>query len=139
MAEGSAVTGDVKPWGPFATFALGAVALLIGQLSGIAALTAWYGLNLEQVATVSQEGGALILFIFVSAPVQVALLVAAAARKGDVVNYLGLKVPRRSEVVFGIAGLAGLIVVGDTVSWLAGRNIVDRFQSDIYQAAKTAD
>src|ERR1700730_4683892 len=90
MAEGSAVTGDVKPWGPFATFALGAVALLIGQLSGIAALTAWYGLNLEQVATVSQEGGALILFIFVSAPVQVADLVAAAARKGDVVNYLAL-------------------------------------------------
>ena len=29
------MTGDVKPWGIFATFALGAVALLAGQLSGI--------------------------------------------------------------------------------------------------------
>ena len=35
-------------------------------------------------------------------------------------------------------GTLPLIVVGDTVSWLAGRNIVDRFQTDIYQAAKSA-
>ncbi len=35
MAQGAAVSGDVKPWGIFATFALGAIALLVGQLSGI--------------------------------------------------------------------------------------------------------
>ena len=93
---------------------------------------------LEQVATVTQDGGAIVLFIFVSAPVQVAVLVLAAAYKGNVLTYLGYKLPRRSEVVFGIAVLAALIVVGDTVSWLAGRNIVDRFQTDIYQAAKSA-
>ncbi len=87
---------------------------------------------------VSQDGGAIVLFIFVSAPVQVALLVLAAAYKGNAAAYLGYKLPRRSEVVFGIAVLAALIVVGDTVSWLAGRNIVDRFQTDIYQAARSA-
>ncbi len=132
------MSGDVKPWGIFATLALGALALLAGQLSGIAALSALYGFDLGQVETVSQDGGAIILFIFVSAPVQVAVLVLAAAYKGNVLTYLGYKLPRRSEVVFGIAVLATLIVVGDTVSWLAGRNIVDRFQTDIYQAAKSA-
>jgi CAAX protease family protein len=138
MAEGLAMSGDVKPWGIFATLALGALALLAGQLSGIAALSALYGFDLGEVATVSQDGGAIVLFIFVSAPVQVAVLVLAAAYKGNVLTYLGYMLPRRSEVVFGIAVLATLIVVGDTVSWLAGRNIVDRFQTDIYQAAKSA-
>jgi len=35
--------------------------------------------------------------------------------------------------------VAALIAVGDAASWLSGRNIVDRFQSDMYQAAKNAD
>ena len=32
-----------------------------------------------------------------------------------------------------------MIAIGNTISWLAGRNIVDRFQIDIYQAAKSVD
>jgi CAAX protease family protein len=139
MAKRTAMTGDVKSWGVFATFALGAVALLAGQLSGIAALSGLYGLDLGQVPNVSRDGGAIVLFIFVSAPVQVGLLIVAAAYKGDAAAYLGYKWPRVSEVVFSVAALVVLLVVGDTVSWLAGRDIVDRFQSDIYQAAKSAN
>src|SRR5439155_19742914 len=75
----------------------------------------------------------------VSAPVQVAVLMIAAAYKGDAMTYLGYTLPRRGEVMFGIAALGVLIIVGDTVSWLAGRNIVDRFQTDIYQAANNAN
>ena len=30
-----------------------------------------------------------------------------------------------------------LIAIGDAVSWLAGRSVVDRFQTDIYQAANS--
>ncbi len=67
------------------------------------------------------------------------MLVAAAAYKGNAAGYLGYKLPRRSEIVIGIAALAVLIAIGDTVSWLAGRNIVDRFQTDIYQAAQNAN
>jgi len=133
------VNGGVKPWGVFATFVFGAIALLAGQLSGIAALSSLYGLNLGDVATVSQDGGAIVLFIFISAPVQVAVLMVAAGYKGNAAAYLGYKIPRRSEVVFGVATVAALIVVGDAVNWLAGRNIVDRFQTDIYQAATNAN
>ena len=130
---------EVKPWGGFATFVLGALALILAQFSGILAVSWWYGLDLKQIAGVSQHGGAIILFILVSAPAQVAVLLAVAAYKGNAAEYLGYKLPRGSEVVFGIAVLAVLIVIGDTVSWLAGRNIVDRFQTDIYQAASGAN
>jgi len=133
------MSDDVKPWGIFATFALGAITLIGGQLSGLTAVSRLYGFDLNQVATISRDGGAFILFICVSAPVQVTLLLAAAGYKGNAVAYLGYKLPRRSEVLFGIAALATLIVVGDVVSLLAGRNIVDPFQSDIYQAAQRAN
>ena len=133
------MTGDVKPWGVFATFALGALALLSGQLSGIAALTSFYGLSPAQVATATQDGGAIVLFIFVSAPVQVAVLMIAAGYRGNAAAYLGYKVPRRSEVVFGVVMVVALIALGDAASWLVGRNMVDRFQTDIYQAAKSAN
>ncbi len=130
---------NVTPWGLFATFALGAIALLVAQLLGIVAVSGLYGFDLKQMGTISREGGGIILFICVSAPVQVALLVAAARVRGNPVAYLGYKLPRRGEVLFGIAALAALILVGDVISLLAGRSIVDPFQSDIYQAAQKAN
>src|SRR5262245_1178587 len=139
MAEGTPLTDGTRPFGVVATFVIGTIALLIGQLSGIAALSWWYGLSLRQVGALSQHGGAIVLFIFVSAPVQVAALALAASQKGNAAEYLGYKLPRRGELVVAILILAALIIVGDTVSWLAGRHIVDRFQSDIYQAAKNAN
>jgi hypothetical protein len=66
MAEESAVSRDARPWGFFATFVLGAIALLAGQLAGMAALVGWYGFDLRNVPVLSQHGGALIVFIFVS-------------------------------------------------------------------------
>ena len=133
------MNGGTKPFGVVATFVIGAIALLLGQLAGIAALSGWYGINLRQVGALSQDGGAIVLFIFVSAPVQVALLVLAARSKGSAAEYLGYKLPRRGELMLAVIVLAVLIFVGDTVSWLAGRHIVDRFQADIYQTAKSAN
>jgi membrane protease YdiL (CAAX protease family) len=139
MVKGATVNGDVRTWGVFTTLVLGAIALVAGQLAGIAALAGWYGFDLRNVPTLSQQGGAIILFIVVSAPVQVAILVLAAACKDKVAAYLGYRLPRRGEIVISLAILAAMIAAGDTISWLAGRNIVDRFQTDIYQAARSVD
>jgi len=57
--------------------------------------------------------------------------------KGNIADYLGYKLPRRGEVVLCLAILAAMIAVGDAMSWLAGRSVVDRFQTDIYQAANS--
>ena len=133
------MSNGAKPFGVVATFVIGAVALVAGQLSGIAALSGWYGLNLTQVGTLSQDGGAIVLFILVSAPVQVAVLALAASYKGSIAEYLGYKLPRLRETIVAIVAVVALIGAGDAVSWLAGRHIVDRFQSDIYQAAKSAN
>jgi membrane protease YdiL (CAAX protease family) len=139
MVDGATAKGERRSWGIFATFVLGAIALLAGQLTGIAALVGWYGLDLRNIPALGEYGGAIILFIFVSAPVQVAILVLAAGHKGDIADYLGYRLPRRGEVVLSLVVLAGMIAIGNTISWLAGRNIVDRFQIDIYQAAKSVD
>ena len=128
-----------KPWGLFATFAFGAIALFGGQFSGIAAVTGLYGLNLSQISTISREGNAIVLFICVSAPAQVVLLAAFAGLRGNVADYLGYRLPRRSEILIGIAGLVALIILGDAVSLLAGRSVVDRFQSDLYESSKSAN
>ena len=139
MAEGTTVRDDTRSWGIFATLVLGAIALIAGQLAGVAALVSWYGFDLRNVPTLSQHGGAIILFIFVSAPVQVAILALAAGYKGNIADYLGYRLPRRGEVVLCLAILAVIIAIGDAMSWLAGRSVVDRFQTDIYEAAKSVD
>jgi membrane protease YdiL (CAAX protease family) len=125
----------VKPWGIFATFILGAVALLGGQIAGVAAI-AWYAGGLNVLPVFNSDGLAVALLILISTPVQVALLALFARHGGgSVAEYLGLIWPRRSEVIIGIAGAVAFIVGGNALTWVFGRNIVTDFQVDIYRTA----
>jgi len=130
---------DVKSWGRLATFGLGLLAMLAGQFAALMVLAWWLDAPMVKLPDFSGDGIAVALIIFVSTPIQLALLVAFAQRRGgNAATYLGLTLPRRSEVVFGIAAITVLIIAGDVISWLLGQNIVTPFQNDIFRTAETA-
>ncbi len=129
----------ILPWGRWATFGLGLAALLAGQLAALAALAVWYGVSVAGLPDFTGDGPGVTVIILASAPVQALLLAVFAWVKGaSAQDYLGLAWPRRSDLVFGMVAVIGLIVAGDALSWLLGRNIVTSFQSDIYRTAAAA-
>lgn len=139
MGEGASVTDDVKPWGRLSTFGLGVAAMLAGQFVSLAVLTWWYGRGLAQMPDFDGDGVAVTMIILVSTPVEIAILALWARRRGgDAAAYLGLVMPRRSDVVFGVLAVAALIVAANTVSWLLGHDLVTPFQNDIYRTAGAA-
>lgn len=132
-------SGGLRAWGRFTSLAFGAGAVFIGQTVALAALGWWYGLGVAELAKIGSDGVSVTLIIMVSTPIEVAALVLLAQRTGnDALRYLGLVMPTRGQVVFGVAAVIALIVVGNTVSWLAGRDIVTSFQSDIVRTAGAA-
>jgi len=129
----------MKPWGRLSTFGLGLIALLVGQMVALVALTWWFGRGLAHLPDFSGDGAAVTLIIFVSTPVQVGLLALASQRAGaSAAEYLGLIWPSRSEIIFGVAAVAAAIIAGNIISWLLGHNIVTPFQTDIYRTASAA-
>jgi CAAX protease family protein len=132
------MTGEPQPWGRWATLGFGFIALLGSQAVALLALTWWYGVGLARMPDFSGDGVAVSIIIFVSVPMQLAVLVLCAQGRGGAVAYLGLTLPRRSELGIGIALTIALIVLGNIVSWFAGHTIVTPFQTDIYSTASAA-
>jgi hypothetical protein len=131
------MTDAIKPWGRISTFALAVAALLAGQLAALIALTFWYGQGIGHLPNFSGDGAAITVIIAVSTPVEVGLLWLFARRaSANAADYLGLIWPRRSEIVFGVAAMVVLMIVGDVLSWLLGRPFVTSFQVDIYTTAR---
>ncbi|HXD44403.1 MAG TPA: CPBP family intramembrane glutamic endopeptidase [Pseudolabrys sp.] len=128
----------MTPWGRFSSLGLAAVALLAGQMIALAALTWWFGLSLLRLPNLTGDGVAVTIIILVSTPIEVALLMLFSQRTGTTAaDYLGWTMPKRADVVFGLAVVAIFIVVADVVSWLAGHGLVTSFQTDIYSTASS--
>ena len=133
------MTAEQQVWGRWATLGLGLLALAGGQAAALLALTWWYGASLAHLPDFSGDGVAVAIVIFVSTPVQFALLCLLAERRGGgAADYLAFKLPSRSEVLFGVAATVALIILGNAVSWLFGKFIVTSFQLDIYRTASAA-
>lgn len=129
----------MQPWGRWATLGLGLAALFGGQAAALVALQWWFGRPLTQMPDFSGDGVAVTIVIFVSIPVQLALLFLLAQKPGgSAAGYIGLKVPSRGELMVGIAAIVAMIVVGNALSWLLGHFIVTPFQLDIYRTAEAA-
>ncbi|MGN6570576.1 MAG: lysostaphin resistance A-like protein [Pseudolabrys sp.] len=128
----------MQPWGRFSSLGLAAVALLVGQFVALAALTWFYGLPLARLPNLAGDGVAVTVIILVSTPIEVALLMLFAQRRGvPAAQYLGWTVPKRADVIFGIVVVAVFVVLADIVSWLAGHGLVTSFQTDIYTTASS--
>lgn len=133
------MTGETKPWGRLATFGFGFVAMLVGQVAALVALTLWISQDLTKLPDFSGDGVSITLVILVSTPIQMLLLAAFARMAGsNPFAYLALTWPRRSEVIFGVCVAIALIIIGNVLSWLLGNNIVTPFQSDIFRTASVA-
>jgi membrane protease YdiL (CAAX protease family) len=112
---------------------------MAGQMAGLAALTWWYTSDLGGLPEFGNDGVAVTLIVVASTVVEMALLAAfAKLAGGPVAAYLGLTLPRRSDLVVGVAAVVAFIVLGNSLSWLLGRDVVTPFQSDIYRSAAAA-
>ena len=129
----------MKRWGRWSTLGLGLIAALVAQMPALAAIIWWWGLDLVHLPDIASEGVTVTLLICISTPVQVLLLAVMARQTGaNAADYLGFKLPRKSDVVVGIIVVLVFIAVADGASWLLRRDIVTQFQSDIYRTARTA-
>jgi hypothetical protein len=133
------VTGDMKPWGRWATLGLGFIALFGGQAVSLATLMWWYRLSLTRWLDLASDGVIVALSICIATVVQVALLTLMARRTGiRATDYLGLSLPRKHDLVQGIIAAAILTAVTAGISKLLDHNLVTQFQLDIYRTASTA-
>lgn len=127
------------PWGRWTTLGLGVIAMLVGQLVALTALVWWTGQGFTHWINFTGDGVAVILTTCISSPVQVLLLVLMARQtKASAADYLGIKLPRKRDLMFGIIAVSIFVVVVDGISWLFGHNIVTQFQLDIYRTASAA-
>jgi membrane protease YdiL (CAAX protease family) len=129
----------MKPWGRWATLGLGLIVMLVGQIVGLIVFTWWSGASLARLSDFADNGVAAALVICIATPLQILMLVLMARQTGaSAADYLGLTLPRRSDVVVGIIAVVIFILVVNGISWLLGHNIVSQFQLDIYRTASTA-
>jgi hypothetical protein len=132
------MSDDVKPWGRLSTLGIALFAMLGAQAAAVVVLTWWYGVGVARLPDFSSDGVAVTIVLFVSIPLQCALLALASQRGGSAAAYLALRWPSKGEIGFGIAAIAAFVVVGNGLSWLIGHDIVTPFQVAIYRSAMAA-
>lgn len=111
--------------------------MLAGQMIALLVFGWWTGQSLSQLSDFG-DGGAVTALILISTPLEIVLLALFAFKRGgDAAGYLGLTLPRRSDVVVGLVAVVVLILVANSISWLTGRDLVTPFQNDIFRTTTT--
>jgi membrane protease YdiL (CAAX protease family) len=129
-------THAVHRWGYWATAAWAVVAFLIGQFAALAAIVAWRTGQINAILETPFDGELVTLFILISNPITVAILwLAAWLSRSNPADYLGLRWAPTRDVVLGLVLLIALIVVGDGLLYLSGRELVTPFQLQSYTTA----
>jgi len=96
----------------------------------------WRAGKINAILETPFDGELVTLFILISNPVTVAILwLAARLSKSNPADYLGLRWAKRQDVVIGVVLLVALIVLGDGLLYLSGRELVTPFQLQSYTTA----
>jgi len=89
--------------------------------------------------SLATDGSVLALVTIVAGPVWIATMAFAARWRGwGVRDYLALVVPRRSEIAFGFACMAALLIAFDLLTLAAGRDVVPAFMFESYKTARAS-
>ncbi len=139
LSKGVGMAEGAKPWGPWATLGLGLFAALSAQAVALMPLVWWYRVGVTHWADFAVDGVAVTLIICISTPIQVILLALMARHTGaSVTDYLGLRLPRKSDVLRGVIAIVIVGVVTAAISWLFGHREETHYQLDIYRSASAA-
>jgi uncharacterized protein len=129
----------MKVWGYWATLGWTVLAFLAGQFAGFAVLLWLRAGDWDSVLQMTFDGVLVTIFLVIFNPVTIAILALAARLVGaDVSDYFALKWPSARDLGVGIAGLIILIVIGDALLYLSGRDLVTSFQLQSYTSAAAA-
>jgi uncharacterized protein len=124
----------MKVWGLWATAGFAILAFVLGQATGIAALTLVKNFD---PARVDYDGTAVAVYTLVGNPVEIITLVLATRLSGsDALAYLGLDIPRRRDIVIAAAGLMAVILAADGMTLALGKEMVPAFQLELHRTAQ---
>ena len=126
----------MKIWGYWTTLGWAILAFLAGQFIGFGVLL-WQRSGAWNTILVTPFDGVLVtLFILISNPVTIAVLMLAVRAAGSgQADYLALKWPARRDVLAGVGWLIVLIAVCDALLYFSGRTLVTQFQEQSYTTA----
>ena len=128
----------MKIWGYAATLGWALLAFMAGQFIALALLLWFRFSDLGSLLAVPFDGAMVTLFILISNPITIAIIVAAVlfahARPAD---YLALRLPSARDAALGLILLVALIAAGDLLLYLAGYPLVTPFQMQSYTTART--
>jgi len=147
--DGSAsqtLPGAPPPWGLLGTIGwgvLGAFAWFAVQFVVLVTFIEWRRAQAPDALDMSQlaRDGFLLAFATIMAgPAWIAVSALAARLRGwRPRDYLALVMPRRGELLFGIASLGTLLIAFDLLSLALGRDVVPQFMRDAYLSARNSD
>ena len=142
----AAATAAPPPWGLLGTIAWGAAGVVtwfVAQFAVIVAFIAWRDTmapGTVDPAKLATDGFLLAFVTVIAGPAWVGVSAWAARMRGwSVRSYLALVMPRRSEILFGIACLAALLIAFDLLTLAFGRDVVPRFMRDAYISARSSN
>ncbi|MFZ0989044.1 MAG: type II CAAX endopeptidase family protein [Xanthobacteraceae bacterium] len=129
----------MKAWGYWTTLGWSIVAFLLGQFVGFGVLLWLRGGALDSVLQTPFDGVLVTIFIVLSNPVTIGVLVIAVRlARSDLSDYFALKRPSGRDVSLGIVGLVVLIATTDALLYVTGRDLTTQFQLQSYTTAAAA-